>query len=84
MKNITLFIMILANFTSAFAEEQAGEKKDQCAECKQRKAEMCHEECALVEEDRESECIENCINEYCSHKCLKLKDNFNSDPVHLD
>ncbi len=83
MKNITLFILILANFTNVFAEEKVGEKKDQCAECKGRKAEMCHEECALVK-DKKSECIEHCIKEYCSHKCLELRDNFSSDPVHLD
>ena len=67
MKNLTLLVLFLVIPTSAISEEE-----NQCAECKDRKSEMCSEECTLVE-DKKLECIEHCIKEYCAHKCEREK-----------
>ena len=58
--------MLLAS-PPVFAQAYSGE----CGTCVNRKARMCADECELVPAEKSVFCQQNCIAEYCSHKCEK-------------
>lgn len=66
MFKLLLLFVLTFNVSLAVSEENRAE----CAQCEERKSEMCTEECLLVGE-RKQECIEACTKEYCKHKCGK-------------
>lgn len=41
----------------------------ECGSCVERKGKMCAQECRLVQDSRVRECQNDCIKEYCSHRC---------------
>ena len=50
---------------------QAQAYSGECGSCVDRKQVMCADECELVTPDRSRKCQQDCIAEYCSHKCEK-------------
>ena len=57
-----LHLVVLALLAQpAFAAE--------CQSCIARKKALCSKECALVSEEKQLDCQNGCIREYCEHRC---------------
>ena len=41
----------------------------ECGDCVERKAKTCSEECKLVDVSRIRDCQNDCVKEYCKHRC---------------
>ncbi len=42
---------------------------NECAECVERKKPMCSQECLLVSPERSIKCQDDCVRQYCRHRC---------------
>ncbi len=67
MKRIFLVFCTLLIPTFVSAQAYSGE----CGSCVDRKQRMCADECELVPADKVRRCQQNCIAEYCAHRCEK-------------
>lgn len=66
-QNLFAAVFSLLVPTFAYAQAYSGE----CGSCVDRKQVMCADECELVKPERARKCQQDCIAEYCSHKCEK-------------